>query len=248
MVDRRNLCAGTSIHARCSSRASPQKPPGVGIRHGLACDFSGGPVSKRQGRESNRSSDSGWTFTSGDLSRLLHVDLKTIHNWVGAGHLVGRRTEGRHLRFDRVEVVRFMRSFRYPVPQAVAIPPPTVLWAVPNGTRPQPGLIGAQVFGVFETALQLGTGAWEIAIVDLRVLSSGQIREFTRALRAFERTRTTGLVGLSDHRAHRGAFLDGGGDIAMAPKGRRDAARVVDWFTGARGTLPASLDVSTRFG
>ena len=57
------------------------------------------------------------SLTSGDLARSLAVDLKTVHRWVQRGVLRGHRTKGGHLRFRRVEVVRFLRQRRLPIPE-----------------------------------------------------------------------------------------------------------------------------------
>ena len=67
--------------------------------------------------------EDGRALTAGDLSRILHVDLKTVHNWVAAGHLFGRRTAGRHLRFARASVVRFARQYGYPIPTGLGAYP-----------------------------------------------------------------------------------------------------------------------------
>ena len=62
---------------------------------------------------------SGPRFTAADLARFCSVDLKTIHNWVAKGKLPDARTEGRHLRFRRVEIVEFLRAYHYPVPPSL---------------------------------------------------------------------------------------------------------------------------------
>jgi excisionase family DNA binding protein len=54
-----------------------------------------------------------------ELARYCGVDLKTIHNWANKGKIEGIRTKGRHLRFRRLDVVDFLRSYEFPLPDAL---------------------------------------------------------------------------------------------------------------------------------
>ncbi len=58
-------------------------------------------------------------LTAADVARLCHVDIKTIHNWADKGKLACSRTEGRHLRFHRLDVLEFLRAYSNPVPEAL---------------------------------------------------------------------------------------------------------------------------------
>jgi excisionase family DNA binding protein len=50
------------------------------------------------------------------LADLCGVELKTVHNWVLEGRLEHFRTPGRHLRFQRAAVQRFLLSCGYEAP------------------------------------------------------------------------------------------------------------------------------------
>ncbi len=50
------------------------------------------------------------------LADICEVDLKTVHHWADRGKIAHHRTEGRHLRFRRNDVVRFLRAHGYPLP------------------------------------------------------------------------------------------------------------------------------------
>lgn len=70
-------------------------------------------------------------YTAQDVAHFCEVDLKTVHHWADRGKVVHHRTEGRHLRFRRNDLVRFLRGLGYPIPPAlsatrpvVALPPP----------------------------------------------------------------------------------------------------------------------------
>lgn len=69
----------------------------------------------------------GLTYTAQDLARFCEVDLKTVHHWVLRGRVPHHRTAGRHLRFRRNDVVRFLRAHGYPLPDAVTSVRPRVM-------------------------------------------------------------------------------------------------------------------------
>jgi excisionase family DNA binding protein len=56
-------------------------------------------------------------LTASDVAELCEVDLKTIHNWVERGCIPHFRTPGRHLRFQAVDVARFLREWGYAIPK-----------------------------------------------------------------------------------------------------------------------------------
>ncbi len=65
-------------------------------------------------------------YTAQDVATFCGVELKTIHNWVNKGKIVASRTEGRHLRFRRNDLVRFFREYEFPMPREVARARPSV--------------------------------------------------------------------------------------------------------------------------
>lgn len=56
-------------------------------------------------------------LTASDVAELCEVDLKTIHNWVERGCIPHFRTPGRHLRFQAIDVARFLREWGYAIPR-----------------------------------------------------------------------------------------------------------------------------------
>jgi excisionase family DNA binding protein len=53
------------------------------------------------------------------LAAFCEVDLKTIHNWANRGKIPCWRTPGRHLRFRRLDVVDFLRTYGFTLPEAL---------------------------------------------------------------------------------------------------------------------------------
>lgn len=72
-------------------------------------------------------------YTGQDVARFCEVDLKTIHHWADAGKIPHYRTEGRHLRFRRNELVRFLRAHGYPLHDEITSVRPTIFFAASTG-------------------------------------------------------------------------------------------------------------------
>jgi excisionase family DNA binding protein len=182
-------------------------------------------------------------LTAGDLARLLRVDLKTIHNWVNQGHVWARRTEGRHLRFQRVEVVRFLRQFRHPVPADLGSGPPRVLVHVERSAIRIPNVEQTSGRGLIATVLEVALGAYEVVVFSLDSHDARVTRELLGALRARPETRSLSLVGVSKHPARRADFVDAGGDLALAPGKTQDMALAVRFLIGASAAPPRGAAV-----
>src|SRR5262245_39282550 len=175
---------------------------------------------------------------------MLHVDLKTIHNWVAAGHLRGRRTEGRHLRFGRPEIVRFMRQFGYPVPPPLTHQRPRVLVIVDGRDRTPARRDWDVAHGPFTASLQLGAGAHEVAVAHLGAFSSSSIASWVAAVRSHDVTECVGLVGVGDSPQRRRAFLAAGGDAALPPNRAAALTSVIGWLTGAIAAPPRGIEIA----
>jgi excisionase family DNA binding protein len=66
-------------------------------------------------------------LTATQIATFCGVDLKTIHNWADRGKIRGWRTSGRHLRFRRLDVVDFLRTYGFSIPDALRKSPPRVV-------------------------------------------------------------------------------------------------------------------------
>lgn len=195
--------------------------------------------------------DRGLELTSGELASLLRVDLKTIHNWVNRGHLVGRRTSGRHLRFDRIQVVRFMRGYGYPIPDALRSLPLRVVVDSPRGSAwpvvryLRRGSVLTLCAGLFHVALTLARGEQEVLVIDLDSRDAALVGELISALRGQDVTASLWLIGLSKSRSLRERFLSLGGDAALASGQERDVRLLARWAIGAEAERPARAELRT---
>lgn len=71
-------------------------------------------------------------LTASDVARICGVDLKTIHNWANKGKIPCSRTDGRHLRFRRIELIEFLRAYSFAVPDALRQVKPAVVIVDPE--------------------------------------------------------------------------------------------------------------------
>lgn len=78
-----------------------------------------------------RPSSAANVYSAQTLADFCEVDLKTVHHWADRGKVPHFRTDGRHLRFRRNDVVRFLRAHGYPMPDLLVRARPTVSLAVP---------------------------------------------------------------------------------------------------------------------
>jgi excisionase family DNA binding protein len=189
-------------------------------------------------------------LTSGDISRLLGVDLKTVHNWANQGGLRGYRTSGGHRRFHRAELVRFLRRFGLPPCGPLMDPPARVVVA----TRATDGALRARGSRpvewetcptIFDAALIVGSGEFDAVAVDLGSASEQTSVEFVTALRRRECTRGIGIIGIGGSASSRRGFLKKGGDIAvMRPAELRLA---VCWLLDASARPRISSELLVQF-
>ena len=187
------------------------------------------------GLHSWRGTDGIRALTAGDLARLLRVDLKTIHNWVHQGHLYARRTEGRHLRFERVEVVRFLRRFGHEVPALLGRAVPRVLM---SDTGASPRDRGEREPHVLESVLELAFGAYEVFVLALDEHEHSLTGALVGALRARPETRALSLVGTSRRASRLRAFIRDGGDVALPSASPGDVTAAARFLVGGRASPP----------
>lgn len=193
----------------------------------------------------DRSNTAGSRLTAGDVSRALGVDLKTVHNWVQRGHLRGARTKGRHLRFLRTEVVRFLRRRGRPIPEGIALRSPRVVAA---GTEaPMAGHADVQRReGLFDALLEFGNSEYDVLVVGLSCLDEQHARELPEALQRQAATQGIAVVGVGGSPEVAQAFLAGGAD--MVSTSTEDLEMALAVVTGVRTEVAAHPGGQTHRG
>jgi hypothetical protein len=84
----------------------------------------------RRGSSASPPSSAANVYSAQLLANFCEVDLKTVHHWADRGKVAHFRTDGRHLRFRRNDVVRFLRAHGYPLADALVRARPTVALAL----------------------------------------------------------------------------------------------------------------------
>jgi excisionase family DNA binding protein len=144
-------------------------------------------------------------YTASDMARFCQVDLKTIHNWADRGNIRHFRTQGRHLRFRRVDIVDFLRQFGYPMPEVIRAGRPK-LAAVdddPNALAALRRVLSRRfdltVFqDPFDALIAVGTMQPDALILDIRMPGIDGVR-FLERLGAAELTAHIRTVVYSSH-------------------------------------------------
>jgi excisionase family DNA binding protein len=153
-------------------------------------------------------------LTTGDLARALRVDVTTVHNWVRRGLLVGSRTEGRHLRFERMEVIRALRQRGRSIPPALRIRSPRVM-AAGFGPQIEIGLACGRSAALLDAALQFVAQGHDVLAVNLDAFETAVVGELVAAMRRHPLTRAKGILGVSASLLRRRLFIEAGGDAVV---------------------------------
>ncbi len=172
----------------------------------------------------------GRLVSAAELARYCDVDLKTIHNWTNRGKIEGIRTEGRHLRFRRLDVVDFLRAYEIPLPDELRAGSARVV--VVDGAAGDTAALRKALARRFEVEVfddpvdgLLCLGAFDADVVVLGDVSPLDLRSVVVSLHASPSTRSSRVVTLGP--PARGA-------VASAPRG--DVAALCDVIEGVTGT------------
>jgi excisionase family DNA binding protein len=159
-------------------------------------------------------------FTASDMARFCGVDNKTIHHWVTKGKLAHHRTEGRHLRFRRADVLDFLRSYGYPLPSDLTIERPRVAVVESDAavlTALKRSL--ARRFEVFPFGepidALLGLAALDPDVLVLGSLDGMAAPRLVARLRAAASTRHLRVVVLSEASARDAALAAGANEVVL---------------------------------
>ncbi|MGH7434703.1 MAG: helix-turn-helix domain-containing protein [Polyangiaceae bacterium] len=166
-----------------------------------------------------------------DLARYCDVDLKTIHNWANRGKIPGTRTAGRHLRFRRMDVVDFLRTYELPLPDALktAAVRVAVLDGAAGDLAPMRRVLARRFEVVaFDDPVEglLSLGTFDPDVVVIGDVSPLEARAVIASLRTTPATRSTRVVSLGE--PVRGA-------AASAPRG--DATQLAQIIERVAGTV-----------
>ena len=171
-------------------------------------------------------------FTAAELARFCRVDLKTIHNWAGKNAIRHHRTDGRHLRFHRLDVVDFLRAYGYPIPEDVRAPRAIVALAHADAVQLAAfRRVLSRRFDVvpfddaFDALVSLAGVAPEALVLDVALLGAAATRCITR-LRDNAHTRHIRVLALGNDEAARGNVMAAGA-VGYVPRDEPTEAREI---------------------
>lgn len=188
-------------------------------------------------------------ITAGDLARWLAVDLKTVHNWVRRGALMGRLTDGRHRRFFRVEVVRCLRQLQRPIPeQLVGMRKAVGRIQLTHilGADHQGAVAGKAAQAALHVLLDAADGCYEALVVDLGDLDPAAWAPVVEGLTGHPLTAPVAAIGIALDEQQRQLFMDAGGYVAVSNP--REIPIVLEWLTGRRDASSVEASVRYLFG
>src|SRR5256885_863867 len=161
-------------------------------------------------------------YTAQHVARFCEVDLKTVHHWADRGKVAHFRTEGRHLRFRRNDLVGFLRSHGYPIPDDLADVKPLVALAADVGDDLAKKLATRFVVRRFATAVaaiaRIARDAPDALVFSWIDPSLGGAPA-AMALKSDPETRFVALVAIAAEHAH-SAARDAGADLALEDPAR----------------------------
>ena len=155
-------------------------------------------------------------FTANDVARFCGVDLKTIHNWANKGKLPHARTEGRHLRFRRIELVGFLRTYGIAIPSALSNGRPRVIVidADPVSLAATKRALAKRFDAIAcatltEGLVAIGASDPDAAVIDL-ANEHHDVLASVRVLASTESTKHVRIIAIADDDARKDAALAAG--------------------------------------
>ena len=164
-------------------------------------------------------------LTAADVARICGVDLKTIHNWANKGKIPCTRTEGRHLRFRRLEIIEFLRSYSFAVPDSLRHARPRVVIADAEAGLAAKRALGKRFeidayAGIVEALVAIGARDPDALVIDVPSADVTAIDALAcvEALRASPKTRHVRIVVTSaDEEARERALAAGAAAFVRKP-------------------------------
>lgn len=168
------------------------------------------------------------------LADICEVDLKTVHHWAERGKIAHHRTEGRHLRFRRNDVVKFLRAHGYPLPASITRARPIAALALISAPEGSPLTLDelAKRLGSRFSTRRFASPFLALANLvaeepDVLVLDGGDVtlsvRHVVSALKSEPATSWIALAVVGGDEPLADAMREAGADVALAAA---DAARL----------------------
>lgn len=181
----------------------------------------------------------GRALTAGEIARHLGIDIKTVHNWARGGRAACWRTTGRHLRFHPVEALRLVRQRGLPVPPELVLSCPRLVTAGLGNEAPE--VWATRRDSIFSALVEFGSGAFDVLVVHLDRIGTCDVSELAQSVRSHDLVGGRALLGISEYRSVREAFMAAGADDSVADA--RCLSAALDWVAGTSSVRGSSASV-----
>jgi excisionase family DNA binding protein len=162
-------------------------------------------------------------YTTHEVSRLLHVNPRSVINWIEQSLLHSYRTPGGHRRIRRDDLLAFLRKHQIPTPESLVEGTFNVL--VVDDEREICDMVKSFLLrqGGFEVAtasdgisalLEVGRVKPDLLILDIMIPGVDGM-EVCRRIKADTSNKTI-IIAVSGSAEHENHILDAGADVFMA--------------------------------
>jgi len=161
-------------------------------------------------------------YTTHEVSRLLHVNPRSVINWIEQERLPSFRTPGGHRRIRHDDLLAFLRRHQIPTPEAIAGPvfsvlvvddDPEIVSMIKAFLDRQDGYEVATAVDGITALIEVGRIKPDLLILDIMIPGIDGV-EVCRRIKADSTNRTT-IIAVSGNEENEYQILDAGADAFM---------------------------------
>jgi excisionase family DNA binding protein len=171
----------------------------------------------------NQDKESKTIYTTHEVSRLLHVNPRSVINWIEQNLLPSYRTPGGHRRIRRDDLLVFLRKHQIPTPESlvegnfsilIVDDEPEIVEVVRGYLDRQGGYDITSASDGISALLEVGRAKPDLLVLDIMIPGVDGI-EVCRRIKADSNNRTViiAISGISDNES---AILEAGADAFMS--------------------------------
>ena len=171
----------------------------------------------------NQGKDAKSIYTTHEVSRLLHVNPRSVINWIEQSLLPSYRTPGGHRRIRRDDLLAFLRKHQIPTPESLVEGKFSVLIVDDEQEIVDIMKVFLQRQGGYQIAtasdgitalIEVGRTKPDLMILDIMIPGVDGI-EVCRRIKADSNNKTV-IIAVSGNREHENRILQSGADAFMS--------------------------------
>lgn len=171
----------------------------------------------------NQAKESKTIYTTHEVSRLLHVNPRSVINWIEQNLLPSYRTPGGHRRIRRDDLLAFLRKHQIPTPESlvegnfsvlVVDDEPEIVEVVRGYLDRQGGYDTTSASDGISALLEVGRTKPDLLVLDIMIPGVDGV-EVCRRIKADPNNKTV-IIAISGIPDNESATLDAGADAFMS--------------------------------